>query len=156
MTQENVTCRRATNNDADTIGRILKTILAEYEIQLPDNYSFADVEKLEGIYIDSGGEFKVLLRDEEIIGFFALLPADNNQVELKRLYLTAAERGKGLGKYLLEMALNRAQEGGHHRIYLETTSRFKEAVAMYLKNGFKTNSGATLSEGHDIGLVKEL
>ena len=156
MNQENLTVRRATNRDSGIIGRILKTILAEYEIQLPENYSFADVEKLEEIYIDSGGEFKVLLRDDEFIGFFALLPASNNQVELKRLYLTAPERGKGLGKYLLVMALNRAKEDGHHRIYLETTSKFKEAVAMYLKNGFKTNPGATLSQGHDIGLVKEL
>ena len=89
------------------------------------------------MYLDSGGDFTVLLRDKNIIGFFALLPADNNQVELKRLYLTAAERGKCLGKYLLEMALSKAQEDGHYQIYLETTSKFKEAVGLYQKYGFK-------------------
>lgn len=156
MNLENITVRRATNRDSVAIGRILKTILAEYEIQLPENYSFADVENLEEVYLKSGGEFTVLLRDQNIIGFFALLPADNYQVELKRLYLTAAERGKGLGKYLLEMALNRAKEDGHHRIYLETTSKFKEAVGLYRKNGFDNNFGATLSAGHDVGLVKKL
>ena len=156
MTQENVTFRRATNRDSDTIGQILKKILAEYDIQLPENYSFADVEKLEEVYIESGGDFTVLLRDQNIIGFFALLPANDNQVGLKRLYLKADERGRGLGKYLLEMALNRANEDGHHRIYLETTSKFKEAVGLYRKYGFKTNPGATLSPGHDVGLVREL
>ena len=156
MKRENLVCRRANDSDSDDIELILKRTLAEYEIQLPENYSFADVEKLEEVYIDSGGDFTVLLRDQIIIGFFALLPADNYQVELKRLYLKADERGRGLGKYLLEMALNRAKEGGHHRIYLETTSKFKEAVAMYRKYGFKTNPGAALSPGHDVGLVREL
>ena len=156
MNQENITCRRANTRDSDTIGLILKRTLAEYEIQLPDNYSFSDVENLEEVYLDSGGEFTVLLRDQTIIGFFALLPADNNQVELKRLYLTAAERGKGLGKYLLDSALDKAGKAGHQRIYLETTSKFIEAVGLYRKYGFKTNPGATLSPGHDIGLVKDL
>ena len=108
------------------------------------------------MYLDSGGEFTVLLSDQNIIGFFALLAAENNQVELKRLYLTAAERGRGLGKYLLELALDRARKSDHNRIYLETTSKFIEAVGLYRKYGFKTNPGATLSPGHDIGLVKDL
>ena len=156
MNQENVTCRRADRRDSEAIEGILQRTLKEYKIQLPDNYSFSDIENLEEVYLDSGGDFTVLLRDKNIIGFFALLPADNNQVELKRLYLTAAERGKGLGKYLLEMALNKAKEDGHHRIYLETTSKFKEAVGLYRKNAFKANPGATMSPGHDVGLVREL
>lgn len=156
MNQRDITYRRAQARDSDAIELILKRTLADYDIQLPDNYSFADIENLEEVYLDSGGEFTVLLRDGNIIGFFALLPGEDNQVELKRLYLTAAERGRGLGKYLLEMALNRAQEDGHHRIYLETTSKFKEAVGLYRKYGFKTNPGATLSPGHEIGLVREL
>ena len=152
----NTQARRANNRDSNSIGKILKRTMAEYEIQLPENYSFSDIENLEEIYLDSGGEFIVLLRDGSIIGFFALLPADNNQVELKRLYLTAAERGRGLGKYLLEMALDRAQKNGHRRIYLETTSKFKEAVGLYRKYGFNANPGAALSPGHDIGLAREL
>jgi putative acetyltransferase len=156
MNQERVTSRRADSRDSDAIKLILQKTLKEYEIKLPENYSFSDIENLEEEYLDSGREFTVLLRDQNIIGFFALLPADNNQVELKRLYLTAAERGKGLGKYLLESALGKAGKSGHHRIYLETTSKFKEAVGLYQKYGFKTNAGATLSPGHDIGLAKNL
>ena len=156
MNQENPTCRRANTRDSDAIEVVLRNTLAEYEIELPHNYSFSDIENLEEVYLDSGGEFTVLLRAQTIIGFFALLPADDNQVELKRLYLTAAERGKGLGKYLLESALGKAGKAGHQRIYLETTSKFIEAVGLYQKYGFKTNVGATLSQGHDIGLARNL
>ena len=51
--------------------------------------------------------------------------------------LTAAERGRGLGKYLLEMALDRAQKNGHGRIYLETTSKFNNETTETQKHDRK-------------------
>jgi putative acetyltransferase len=153
---KDITYRRAQTGDSELIKRILKTTLAEYNINLPENYSFADIENLEEDYLKSGGEFMVLLREQKIIGFFALRPSGNNQIELKRLYLKADERGRGLGRHLLNMALKIAKESGYVRIHLETTSKFIEAVALYRKFGFKTNVGATLSQGHEIGLKRDL
>jgi putative acetyltransferase len=153
---KDITYRRAQTGDSELIKRILKTTLAEYNINLPENYSFADFENLEEDYLKSGGEFMVLLREQKIIGFFALRPSGNNQIELKRLYLKADERGRGLGRHLLNMALKIAKESGYVRIHLETTSKFIEAVALYRKFGFKTNVGATLSQGHEIGLKRDL
>ena len=143
-------------SDSEAIQNILKATFREYEINLPDNYSFADVEYIEEQYLNKNGEFIVLLREAHIIGFFALIPSDNNQIELKRLYLTANERGKGLGKYLLNMALKLAKESGYSRMSLETTSRFVEAVSLYRKFGFIKNEGVKLAQGHDIGLVLDL
>lgn len=156
MKLKDITYRRARTGDAETIKHILKKAFEEYDIQLPDNYTFADIENLEEVYLNSNGEFIVLLRAQNIIGFFALLPSTNDQIELKRLYLKADERGQGLGKHLLNLALSIAKESGYNRIHLETTSKFVEAVALYRKFGFKTNVGATLSEGHEIGLAREL
>jgi putative acetyltransferase len=151
-----VTYRRTHNSDSEPIKHILKTTFKEYEINLPDNYSFADVENIEESYLSKNGEFIVLLKEQRIIGFFALLPSGNNQVELKRLYLTANERSKGFGKYLLNMALKLAKESGYARIFLETTSKFIEAVALYRKFGFTKHYGAKLSRGHDTGLILRL
>ena len=156
MELEDLTCRKARTADSATIQHILKRTLDEYDIELPENYSFSDIENLEEEYMNSGGEFMVLQREQNIIGFFALRPSGNNQIELKRLYLKADARGRGLGKYLLTMALKIARESGYRRVHLETTAKFVEAVALYRKFGFKTNVGATLSPGHEIGLVGEL
>jgi putative acetyltransferase len=156
MKLEDITYRRARNGDSEIIKRILKTTLDEYDIKLPEKYTFSDIEDLEEEYINASGEFMVLLRGQKIIGFFALRPSGNNQVELKRLYLKAGERGRGLGKHLLNMALKMAKESGYARIHLETTSKFVEAVALYRKFGFNTNVGATLSQGHEIGLKRGL
>ncbi len=156
MKMQNITYRRARNYDSEAIKNILKETFEEYEINLPDNYSFSDIENLEEEYINSTGEFIVFIREQNIIGFFALLPSNNNQTELKRLYLIASERGKGLGKYLLNMALRIAKESGYYRIHLETTSKFVEAVTLYRKFGFIKNVGVKLAQGHDIGLVIDL
>ena len=153
---QDITYRRARNNDSDAIQRILKAALKEYDLKLPADYSFSDIENLEKEYLNATGEFIVLLSEQEIIGFFALLPSNNHQIELKRLYLTASERGKGLGKFILDLALKIAKKSGYHRIHLETTSKFGEAVSLYRKYGFTKNVGAKLSQGHDIGLVKIL
>ena len=84
LKMENTTYRRAQNCDSEVIKNILKETFEEYEINLPVNYSFSDIENLEEEYLNSAGEFIVLIRKQNIIGFFALLPSHNNQIELKR------------------------------------------------------------------------
>ena len=156
LKMQNVTYRRACNRDSEVIKYILKDTFEEYGINLPGNYSFSDIENLEEEYLNLSGEFIVLIKKHNIIGFFALLPSHNNQIELKRLYLIASQRGKGLGKHLLTMALCIAKKTGNYRIHLETTSKFIEAVALYRKFGFVKNVEAKLAQGHDIGLVMDL
>ena len=153
---QGITYRRALNSDFEAIQNILKVTFKEYEINLPDNYFFSDVENLEEHYLSKNGEFIVLSRKQQLIGFFALLPSDNNLIELKRLYLIANERGKGLGKYLLNMAIRLAKESGNSQLFLETTSKFFEAVGLYRKFGFIKHVGAKVSRGHDIGLILRL
>ena len=153
---QGITHRRARNEDSEIIKKILKKTFVEYGIQLPDGYSFADVDNLEEEYLIASGEFLVLIGEQRIIGFFALLPSGPNSVELKRLYLKADERGKGLGEFLLNLALATARKAGYEQIHLETTSRFFQAVGLYRKFGFRENAGATLAPGHDIGLILDL
>jgi len=153
---QNIFYRRAQNSDSEVIKNILEEAFEEYEINLPAGYSFSDIENLEENYLNATGEFMVLIKEQNIIGFFALLPFDHNRVELKRLYLTATERGQGLGKYLLNLALKTARQSGYTRMHLETTSRFVQAVGLYGKSGFTKNADAILAPGHDIGLMIDL
>jgi len=153
---QEITFRKAQNSDSEAIQKILKPIFKEYKINLPDNYSFADIDNLEEEYLDKSGEFIVLLREQTIIGFFALLPSVNDQIELKRLYLKASERGQGLGKFMLKEALRIARKSGHAKIHLETVSNFVEAVSLYRKYGFQKNTDAVLAQGHDVAMIMDL
>ena len=54
------------------------------------------------------------------------------------MYLLPAFRGKGIGKFILEFALQKAKELGYKRITLETASALKGAIGLYKKYGFKS------------------
>ncbi len=61
LKMKNVTYRRARNRDSEVIKNILKDTFEEYEINLPSDYSFSDIENLEEEYLNLSGEFIVLI-----------------------------------------------------------------------------------------------
>lgn len=57
-------------------------------------------------------------------------------VELKRMYVVPAARGRGLARAMLAELELSAKRAGHRRIVLETGRRQPEAVALYLSSGY--------------------
>ena len=97
-----------------------------------------------------------MVKNECVIGFTILRPISEECIELKRLYLTFSERGRGLGRMLLDYAILYAVEKKVQTIRLETTSKFKEAVSLYQRNGFLVMKDVETSPGHDLALEKKL
>ena len=151
---DNITFRKAVTGDIDQIKAILYHSLSEYDIALPDNYSVADIDSIGNVYSDE--KIFVLLRDDWVIGFVLLRPINKDNIELKRLYLTSAERGKRLGDFLLNQAINFAIERKFKNIRLETTSKFREAVSLYKKHGFSELKAVEKAPGHDLAFNKNL
>ncbi|MGH8883578.1 MAG: GNAT family N-acetyltransferase [Egibacteraceae bacterium] len=58
-------------------------------------------------------------------------------VEIKRMYVKPAHRGRGYGRHLLRALENAARTAGAHRIILETGGRNAEALALYTRAGFE-------------------
>ncbi|KKZ62119.1 hypothetical protein EMCG_03413 [[Emmonsia] crescens] len=56
--------------------------------------------------------------------------------ELKRLYVTPAARGLGVGKALVKAMLNVARKIGYEEVRLDTLPDMREAIAMYRGMGF--------------------
>ncbi|MEV4111527.1 GNAT family N-acetyltransferase [Nonomuraea sp. NPDC049695] len=56
--------------------------------------------------------------------------------ELKRMYVTAAARGRGVARRLLAEAERIATAHGHPEIRLETGVRQPEAIALYTRAGY--------------------
>jgi len=152
----NISSRTANQSDSETIKSILLNTFEEYKIDLPDSYSFSDIDNIDNCYIGHGGEFIVLSMESKVIGFVGLRPIDSTRIELKRLYIVRGERGKGLGSCLLSMALNFSRDKGYRIIQLETSSKFKEAVTLYEKNDFIDNMDADKTDVHDVALFKPL
>lgn len=133
--------RTATSTDGPVVRELIYSILRTYGLNPDPNGTDADLADIDGNYHRRGGCFDVLLASGRIIGSVALFPVDGDTVELRKMYLDGAFRGRGLGKMLLEHAMARAKELGFSRVFLETATVLREAVALYKQYGFTSCCG---------------
>lgn len=79
--------------------------------------------------------------------------------ELQKLYFLPELRGKGLGKQLLTLCIERAAEAGFRQMYLESIPVMETAIALYTRLGFKQLDKPMGNTGHtacSIYMVREL
>ncbi len=60
-----------------------------------------------------------------------------NALEIERIYILKAHQGRGLGKQLLQLAIDRAIELNKSEIWLGVWEKNHRAIAFYKKNGFQ-------------------
>jgi putative acetyltransferase len=80
----------------------------------------------------------VVLADENnnAVGCGCFKQIDNHTVELKRMFVKAEHRGKGIGVAILKELENWAVELGFTTIVLETGTLQPEAIKLYEKNAY--------------------
>jgi molybdopterin-guanine dinucleotide biosynthesis protein A len=83
----------------------------------------------------------------DVAGSVALRDLGGGAYELKRMYLRSAHRGRGVGKRLLETALEWARANGAHLIRLDTTERMAAARHLYESAGFVRVAGNAPRQG---------
>lgn len=71
------------------------------------------------------------------IGCVGVRPGGTGVVEMKRLYVTNAARGTGLGLALIRAAIDWAVERGCGTIRLGTLASMTRAIALYERLGFR-------------------
>jgi len=85
---------------------------------------------------DGRGTFLVIYRDGTPVGCGALRFLDADTAELKRMYVSPAARGRGLGRRLVAALEAEARTMGVRRLVLETGVRQAAALALYRATGF--------------------
>jgi GNAT superfamily N-acetyltransferase len=78
--------------------------------------------------------FAIAYQDGRPAGCGAIREFEGDTAELKRMY--AREKGRGVGKRLLEFLEGEAARLGYKRIILETGAVNENAVRFYLSNGY--------------------
>ncbi|MHB1306817.1 MAG: GNAT family N-acetyltransferase [Limisphaerales bacterium] len=130
--------RSATNSDAGAVSALIASVLLEYGLEADPGGTDADLADLEGSYLQSGGWFQVLTDGRgRIVGTVGLRGIDPGTVELRKMYLHAAVRNRGLGRFLLAQAIDQARARGFRRVILETATVLQEAVRLYERHGFR-------------------
>ena len=128
--------------DAPAFGRLLHAFNVEFGDPTPD----ADVIAERAAPLIESGEVTVLLAGEEPDGFAELrfrpsLYTGVLDAYLEELYVVPERRGRGLGRALLEAAMDHARERGAAHIDLGTSEDDVAARALYESAGFTNREG---------------
>lgn len=121
---------------ADDVGALLMRHLAFSRGVTPAEYAFAlDVEGL----ADPSVTFFSARQGGVLMGIAALKRLDQRTAEVKSMHTREDERGRGVGRAILEHILDFARSEGYLVVNLETgtTEEFSAARALYASSGFR-------------------
>jgi len=110
--------RPATNNDAEKVKAVVFSVLIEYGLKPDSNTIDKDLDSIEESYFSNDGFFGVVEINNAIVATVGLHKVNLTTCELRKMYSLPSQRGKGLGKSILEFALSKAREIGYTRIIL--------------------------------------
>ena len=146
MPRTNTPIRLASAADARVFRRLLQAFNAEFGESTPE----AEVIAERAAPLIESGEVVVLFGGEGPDGFAELrfrpsLYTGALDAYLEELYVRPGRRGEGIGRALLEAAMQHARERGAARIDLNTSETDVAARALYESAGFTNREGG--SEG---------
>jgi GNAT superfamily N-acetyltransferase len=135
--------RKATSNDLSVIVRLLADDVLgakreRYETPLPESY----LRAFESIDADPNNELVVACMDGEVVGVLQLtfIPYLSHQGSWRALIeavrVDSRRRAQGLGKALVEWAINRARKRGCYMVQLTTDKARADAKRFYEALGF--------------------
>ena len=91
--------------------------------------------------------------DGKIIGTMALKKINNNTVRLKRMYVRAEYRRRGIAQKLLTQIIDFAKQNGYKKILLHTYPTMKNAQRFHKRNGFAETTGRDPEQIHVVRLL---
>jgi GNAT superfamily N-acetyltransferase len=92
--------------------------------------------------LDAGGTGRIWLAEQEdrLVGCAALVLRDEKRGQLRWVLVDQSARGLGLGKDLVNRALDYARDNACARVFLETTDGLPESQHLYEALGFEVVS----------------
>lgn len=89
---------------------------------------------------DARGRVWLAEQDNRLVGCTAIALRDGDAAQLRWVLVDTAARGVGLGRRLVEAALDFSRESGCNSVFLESTDGLPESQALYDDLGFETVS----------------
>lgn len=152
METSTVLIREIRQEDNAEVARVVRKVLVEMGVPKVGS-AYAD-EALNDMYknYDVPRAVYFLIEDDgQILGCAGIAQLDNyegNVCELQKMYLLPEARGRGLGKKMMKVCLDRARLYGYEQVYIETMPYMKAAQKLYQKSGFEYIDAPMGDTGH--------
>lgn len=130
--------REAVDDDAAAVRSVVFSVLAGYGLKPDPEGADLDLFALSASYAQDGGWFAVVTDPSgQVVGTVGLKRVADAVFELRKMYLLAPYRGRGVGRWLLTRAMDEARRRGGRKVVLETATVLREAVGLYQRFGFQ-------------------
>ena len=122
--------------DAGAFASLNRDWLVGYDLlEEADEEDLSDPERS---IIGNGGEIFMARIAGATVGCGALLAHGEGTFELGRVAVDPGQRGRGVGRRLVERCIERARERGGRRLILVSNSRLVPALRLYESIGFRS------------------
>lgn len=124
--------------DLEAAARLFDAYAAALGVDLAFQGFAAELAGLPGKYAPPFGELLLARGNrDEPLGCVGLRPLDGERAyEMKRLYVTPAARGLGVGKALVDAVIREARRIGYREMRLDTLPAMAGAIGLYRRAGF--------------------
>jgi putative acetyltransferase len=129
---ELVTWRPELRADFERLNR--EWIERYFVVEEEDRKVFDDPQ---GRIVAPGGQVFFLLDDHGVQGTCAVIRHDAHTLELAKMAVAPAARGRGYGDRLVEAAIAFARSTGARTLMLVSNTRLGPALTLYRKHGFR-------------------
>ena len=138
--------------DNKEIAELIRAVFREFKIDRPGTVYFDPaLDSLYELFRTPGSEYWIAEEEGIIIGGCGVYPTSGlpeGCAELVKLYLSASQRGKGLGWMLMEKTFQSARQYGYRQLYLESLPELLKAISLYERSGFKFIEAPMGDSGH--------
>lgn len=109
-------------------------ITRHFELEEKDRGVLAEPQRT---ILERGGRILFAVLEREAVGCCSMMPMAEGGFELGKMAVTESHQGAGIGRKVLEAAIERARAEGATRLYLETNDSLTPARRLYESVGFR-------------------
>ena len=132
------------HSDSPQIVALITTILKQEFPQDQAAYPAEDLKDLAKTYGGTKDLFLVAEEEGRVVGTCGVKADGDQTAILRRLFVSSAHRGQGVGKGLLQEALSYCRKKGFQEVVIRTTAAMEQATHLCRCAGFDQNGDWSL------------
>ncbi len=125
-----------TDKEYANAAELFKEYAAWLNIDLSFQHFDEELLEIKTMYAPPEGGIILCKKNNDFIACVAIRKINNETAELKRMFVKPAYQGQGIGKILLNKAIELAKAAGYSCIKLDTLDYMTPAINLYKQYGF--------------------